>query len=65
MEQTIFNKASEIILTGDDKDNHDGNWWAYRDKTAQLSKHIVQSLSVIVGQFTKKMLDIMNQDINW
>ena len=34
MEQSVFDKPLEIILNGDDKADHYGNWKTYRKKTA-------------------------------
>ena len=39
MEQAVFDKPLELIPTGDDKYEYDGNYQTYQDKIAIPSKH--------------------------
>ena len=53
MEQAIFDKPPEIILTGVEKVEHDGNWRTHQDKTSQTDKNRGQAFSMISEQFTQ------------
>ena len=40
MEQAVFDNPPKIILTGYDKDEHDGDCQTYQEKTDRLPKNI-------------------------
>ena len=63
--EAIHNKPLEIILHGDDKAKHDGNWRSYRESTSLLKKHRGQEYSMIMGQCAHQFLDRMKQDTSW
>ena len=55
----------DIILHGDDKVEHEGNWRTYRDRQSRLDKQRGQAFSMILGQCTQQLIDRMNQDNVW
>ena len=52
----------DIILHGDDKVEHKGNWRTYRDRQSRLDKQRGQVFSMILGQCTQQLLDRTKQD---
>ena len=40
IEQVVFDKPYEIIITGDENDEHYGNWKAYQENKDRLAKQI-------------------------
>ena len=55
----------DIILHGDDKVEHEGNWRTYRDRQSRLDKQRGQAFSMILGQCTQQLIDRMKQDNVW
>ena len=55
----------DIILHGDDKVEHEGNWRTYRDRQSRLDKQRCQDFSMILGQCTQKLLDRIKQENGW
>ena len=40
----------DIVLSGDNKSEHEGKWKTYREKQSRLEKHRGQTFSMILGQ---------------
>ena len=58
-------KPLDIILHGGNTVEHEGNWKTYQDRHSRLDKQRGKAFSMILGQCTQQLLDIMKQDNGW
>ena len=59
------NMGVPIIMTDSEKTQFSNEWRTYREINAQLTNHIGQVLSLVLGQCTKLLQDKMKQEIEW
>ena len=54
-----------IVMNDLEKTQSRNEWRTYRERNSQLKKHIGKGFSLILGQCTQFMQDIMKQDTEW
>jgi hypothetical protein len=59
------NNEVPIKMSDSEKMQYSNDWRTYRERNALLTKHSGQAFSLILGQCTQLLQDIMKQDTNW
>ena len=54
-----------IVMADSEKTQTRNKWRTYRERNSQLTKHIGQGFSLILGQCTQFLQDKMKQDTEW
>ena len=60
-----LNQDVPVEMSESEKTQYSNEWWTYKERNANLSKHRGQAFSLILGQCTQLLQDKIKQDTDW